>query len=150
MELAIEEQVPVLRFPEFDGEWKEKKVKDVLKRVSLPVKVAESEYYREIGIRSHGKGVFHKEPVTGKSLGDKRVFWVQEDTFIVNIVFAWEQAVAKTTKDEVGFIASHRFPMYEPLDNQSYLDYMVYFFLTKRGKSLLELASPGGEHTAKN
>ena len=100
--------------------------------------------YEQIGIRSHGKGLFYKEAVTGKSLGNKRVFWVKENAFVVNIVFAWEQAVAKTTVKEIDKIASHRFPMYLPIDNQSNVDYLLHFFLTKKGKLLLELASPGG------
>jgi type I restriction enzyme S subunit len=41
-------------------------------------------------------------------------------------------------------IASHRFPMYSPVETQSDLDYLLQFFLTRKGKSLLELASPGG------
>src|SRR6185295_17588048 len=91
-----------------------------------------------------GKGIFHKNPVTGKERGNKRVFWVEPDLFILNIVFAWEQAVAKTTKYELGTIASHRFPMFRPKADLLKLDFLVLLFLTKRGKSLLELASPGG------
>lgn len=100
--------------------------------------------YQEIGIRSHAKGIFHKEPVTGKSLGNKSVFWIEPDCFVVNIVFAWEQAVAKTTETEVGMIASHRFPMYKPKEGILDLDYLLYFFKSAKGKNLLELASPGG------
>jgi len=136
--------IPELRFPEFKGEWKIKKFGELIERISNPVKVELEKMYQQIGIRSHGKGIFHKEFVDGKILGNKRVFWVKEDVLIVNIVFAWEQAVAKTTKDEIGMIASHRFPMYLPIKTQSDLNYLLYFFLTKRGKSLLELASPGG------
>jgi len=137
-------KVPVLRFPEFKGEWEVKKIGSITERVSNPVEVEEDTLYQQIGIRSHGKGIFHKELVDGKSLGNKRVFWVQKDVFIVNIVFAWEQAVAKTSSREVGMVASHRFPMYSPLANKSDLNYLLYFFLTKKGKTLLELASPGG------
>lgn len=113
-------------------------------RVSNPVEVEPNRLYTQIGIRSHGKGLFHKEPVSGKELGKKRVFWVDEDLFVVNIVFAWEQAVAKTTKKELGTIASHRFPMFRPKSDLLDLDFMLLSFLTKRGKALLEIASPGG------
>lgn len=101
-------------------------------------------YYQEIGIRSHAKGIFHKEPVTGKSLGNKSVFWIEPDCFVVNIVFAWEHAIAKTTEAEKGMIASHRFPMYKPKEGVLDLDYLLYFFKSAKGKNLLELASPGG------
>lgn len=87
-----------------------KKISNVLERVTDPVIPEENKYYHEIGIRSHGKVIFHKEPVTGKSLGNKRVFRIHRDCFIVNIVFAWEQAVAKTTDSELGMIASQPVP----------------------------------------
>ena len=135
--------IPKLRFHKFSKEWQKKQIGDVLLRVSIPVKVDNLTFYRQIGIRSHGKGIFHKEAVTGATLGNKRVFWIKPDLFVLNIVFAWEQAIAKTTMNEKGMIASHRFPMYSP--NEHYLlDYIFYFFLTKKGKNLLGLASPGG------
>ncbi|MFZ4779993.1 MAG: restriction endonuclease subunit S, partial [Terrimicrobiaceae bacterium] len=100
--------------------------------------------YREIGVRSHGKGIFHKPPVTGESLGDKRVFHCQPGTLVFNIVFAWEQAVAVLSESERGFIASHRFPMFQGRKNQASEAYYLLFFKTRRGKEQLTIASPGG------
>jgi type I restriction enzyme S subunit len=137
-----------LKFKDDSGkpfpQWKEMEVKKILKRYSEPVIVDSEKYYIQIGIRSHGKGIFYKEPVQGKILGNKRVFWIKEDLLTLNIVFAWERAIAKTSKNEIGMIASHRFPMYKPVDAVLDLDYILYFFLTPRGKYYLELASPGG------
>lgn len=140
------ETVPHFRFPDFRNspEWKKQRVSSILDKVSRPVTVDLNEAYRQIGIRSHGKGIFHKEPVSGEQLGNKRVFWVEEDAFVVNIVFAWEQAVAKTSNAEKGMIASHRFPMYKSKKNKSNVDFIGHFFLTTKGKNLLVLASPGG------
>lgn len=103
-----------------------------------------NELYTQIGIRSHGKGLFYKEPVAGAALGNKAVFWIEPDCFIVNIVFAWEQAIGKTTQSEVGMIGSHRFPMYRPVNDRVDIDYLISYFLTKRGTDILEAASPGG------
>lgn len=119
-------------------------IKDCLQRIENQVEVNPSELYTQIGIRSHGKGLFYKEPVTGKSLGNKSVFWIEPDCFVLNIVFAWEQAIGKTTQAEVGMIGSHRFPMYHSVDNTVDIDYLIYYFLTKRGTDILEAASPGG------
>ncbi|WP_259272592.1 restriction endonuclease subunit S [Klebsiella pneumoniae] len=122
----------------------EHKIEDILARFVSPVSVSKIEKYREIGIRSHGRGLFHKEEVSGAELGDKRVFWIKKDAVIFNIVFAWEQAVAITSSKDEGCIASHRFPMYLPKDNKCNTDYIRRYFLTKKGKYLLEFASPGG------
>jgi len=124
--------------------WRMVKLRHLVKRVRKPVKVKADQKYREIGIFSHGKGLFYKEEKTGSSLGNKRVYWIEPDCFVANIVFAWEQAIAKTTNAERGMIASHRFPMYKPIEGRLDLDYLVYFFKTPKGKYLLGLASPGG------
>lgn len=110
----------------------------------VPLTPTPSLKYREIGVRSHGKGIFHKPPVTGESLGDKRVFHCQPGTLVFNIVFAWEQAVAVISDNEKGFIASHRFPMFQGKNNQASEAYYLLFFKTRRGKEQLEIASPGG------
>lgn len=135
---------PALRFPGFKTPWRHTAVSALLEKQSVPVDVDVAQSYRQIGVRSHGKGIFHKESVTGAELGDKRVFHVVPDALVVNIVFAWEQAVALTTKAEAGFVASHRFPMFTEKDGNSYLPFLRHMFLTKRGKLLLEMASPGG------
>ena len=125
-------------------DWTEYTIGGCLERVERPVDVQADEMYTQIGIRSHGKGLFYKEPVTGESLGNKAVYWVEPDCFVLNIVFAWEQAISKTTQNEVGMIGSHRFPMYRPIDGRVDVDYLITYMLTKRGKDILEAASPGG------
>ena len=126
------------------GDWDVYMLGDCLSRVERPVEVKPNELYTQIGIRSHGKGLFYKEPIAGATLGNKAVFWIEPDCFIVNIVFAWEQAIGKTTQSEVGMIGSHRFPMYRPVNDRVDIDYLISYFLTKRGTDILEAASPGG------
>jgi type I restriction enzyme S subunit len=135
---------PELRFPEFADEYSIKTISDITTRVVNPVSVEAGVEYTQIGIRSHGRGIFHKDKTTSVDIGNKRVFWIEPNLFIVNIVFAWEQAVAVTSDDDVGKIASHRFPMFKAKNNEVTTEYLHRFFLTKRGKHLLGLASPGG------
>ena len=124
--------------------WSVRTIAECLERVERPVDVQANKMYTQIGIRSHGKGLFYKEPVTGDSLGNKAVFWIEPNCFILNIVFAWEQAIGKTTQAEVGMIGSHRFPMYRPTKGNLDIDYLIFYLLTKRGTDILEAASPGG------
>lgn len=119
-------------------------VAELLERDSRPVRVESEAIYTEIGIRSHGRGVFHKEPVSGAQIGDKRVFQVVENALVLNIVFAWEQAIALTSRRDAGLIASHRFPMYRPKAGTCDLRFVYHYFMCPRGKELLDLASPGG------
>ena len=138
------EKEPKLRLDGFTGAWKEFKCEDIFDRVGKLVEKETGVVYREIGIRSHGKGLFYKDTISGEELGNKRVYWIEPDCFIVNIVFAWERAVAKTTMNEIGMIASHRFPMYKPKAGIADLEFITKFFITNKGKEILELASPGG------
>lgn len=128
----------------YPRDWQETTIGDVFDRVSKPVDVEPKSTYQEIGIRSHGKGIFAKKSVVGALLGEKRVYSVEPDCLILNIVFAWEQAVAKTTSSELGKVVSHRFPMYRPKPGRIDVDFALYFFKSKWGKNLLEIASPGG------
>lgn len=124
--------------------WRTAKLGELLERIVKPVKVAADSIYQEIGIRSHGRGVFHKDPVSGEELAEKRVFSVVEDSLVLNIVFAWEHAVAMTSRRDVGLIASHRFPMYLARDGKCDLRFVLHYLLSPQGKELLDLASPGG------
>ena len=119
-------------------------ISDCLEKMDSPVDVEPKTLYTQIGIRSHGMGLFYKEPISGKELGNKAFFWIIPNCFILNIVFAWEQAIGKTTEKERGMIGSHRFPMYHPINDAVDIDYLLYYFMTKRGTDILEAASPGG------
>ena len=134
-----------LRFQEYSNRVHEQiPLNHVLEKISDSVIPSANEMYREIGVRSHGKGLFHKEPVSGESLGNKRVYRVVPGCLTVNIVFAWERAVAITTEREDGMIVSHRFPMFRPNPDRLLTEYALLYLLSKKGSEALELASPGG------
>jgi len=97
---------------------------------SEPIKTSQVTYRPPMPVEQHARTTTSHQY---RSLGNKRVFRVHPDCFIVNIVFAWEQAVAKTSANEIGMIASHRFPMFRPKNNQCNIDYLTYFFKTPRG-----------------
>jgi len=87
--------------------------------------------------------VFHKEPIRGSGLGGKKVFHVSPGDLVLNIVFAWEGAVAVLTDNEKGMIASHRFPTFRHNANRVDLDYLLMILQTDHGRALMSLNSPG-------
>ena len=124
-------------------DWPVVKLHRLISRVSRPVNVRRGSTYREIGIRSWGKGIFHKEPTTGASLAEKRVFYVNPGDLVLNIVFAWEGAVAVVSEHERGMIASHRFPTFDHVHALADLDYLLMFLQSEHGRALMSLNSPG-------
>jgi type I restriction enzyme, S subunit len=99
--------------------------------------------YREIGIRSFGRGVFHKERVTGEEIGDKRVFSIEPGDLLFSNVFAWEGAVALAGVAESGMIGSHRFMTYVVNDALADARYLKHYFTSEAGLEIIRRASPG-------
>lgn len=108
-----------------------------------PVEVQLDRFYEEIGIRSFGRGVFHKDPVSGAELGSKRVFHIEPGDLLLSNVFAWEGAVAVAGQSERGKIGSHRFMTYTPVDDRIDPTWASWFFRSEPGLELIRKASPG-------
>lgn len=127
-----------------NSSWPRYPMKEVAPLVRRPVKVDPAEAYREIGIRSFGRGVFHKPLITGLEIGSKRVFSIQPGDLLFNIVFAWEGAVAVAGEQERGTIGSHRFLTCVPDSARADPRYLAWWFSRDEGRDQLLHASPGG------
>ena len=116
---------------------------EVAKLVRRPVATKPDEHYPETGIRSFGKGTFHKPALTGTQLGNKRIFKIKAGDLVFMNVFAWEGAIAVAQPEDDGRVASHRFMTHEALPDQATADFLCYHFLTEPGLEQIRGASPG-------
>jgi type I restriction enzyme, S subunit len=119
------------------------RVGDVIELIRRPVDVIPGEVYREIGLRSFGKGVFHKPSVSGEELGSKKVFYIAPGDLLFSSVFAWEGAVALASERELGLIGSHRFMTYRVDAQKADSRYLRYYFSAGPGLQAIRDASPG-------
>lgn len=119
------------------------RVGDVLTLTRRAIEVHLTESYEEVGIRSFGRGVFHKEPVSGAQLGSKRVFRIEPGDLVLSNVFAWEGAVAVADQTDRGKIGSHRFMTYTPVDDRIDTNWASWYFRSEPGLELIRQASPG-------
>lgn len=117
---------------------------DVAPLVRRPVAVETSGVYPELGIRSFGKGPFHKPALTGAEVGSKRLFRIESGDLLFNIVFAWEGAVAVARSIDHGRVGSHRFLTCVPKTSVATSQFLRFHFLTEDGLRSLGEASPGG------
>lgn len=100
--------------------------------------------YPELGIRSFGKGTFHKPPLSGGDVGTKRLFRIEPDDLLFSNVFAWEGAIAIAQPGDAGRLGSHRFISCVPDCRLTSADFLRYYFLTDEGMLKIGEASPGG------
>ncbi|MBZ0283115.1 MAG: restriction endonuclease subunit S [Anaerolineae bacterium] len=116
---------------------------NILKLERRRVNLDPDTLYTEIGVRSFGKGIFHKEPRTGLEVGDKDLYQVQEGDFILQITFAWEGAVGLASKQEDGMYCSTRFPTFRVNTAICEPKYLLFYFKTPDGVAQLGNISPG-------
>ena len=119
-------------------------MEEVAPLIRRPIAVCFEDSYPELGIRSFGKGTFHKPPILGAALGTKRIFRIEADDLLFNIVFAWEGAVAVARREDHGWVGSHRFLTCVPRRGVATSNFLRFHFLTDEGIEALGSASPGG------
>ncbi len=112
--------------------------------VRRPVVIDPDAAYPELGVRSFGKGTFHKPSLPGIEVGTKKLFTVEAGDLVFNIVFAWEGAVAVATEADAGRVGSHRFLTCIPDPSRATSDFLRFWFLGEEGMLALGQASPGG------
>ena len=118
-------------------------LEQVASLVRRAIKTKPNEEYEEMGIRSFGKGTFRKPVLTGKQIGNKRIYRINEGDLVFSNVFAWEKAIAVTRKEDHGRVGSHRFITYTPHEGKATSEFLCYHFLCERGIEDIRAASPG-------
>ena len=100
--------------------------------------------YPELGIRSFGKGTFHKPLLSGAEVGTKRLYRIEPGDLLFSNVFAWEGAIAIAKPEDAGRLGSHRFMTCQANPARTSAEFLRYYFLTDDGLLKIGEASPGG------
>lgn len=117
---------------------------EVAPLVRRPVEIDLEGTYPELGVRSFGKGTFHKPDLPGAEVGNKKLFRIDAGDLLFNIVFAWEGAVAVAQPEDDGRVGSHRFLSCVPAPDMATVEFLRFYFSTREGLQKLGEASPGG------
>lgn len=125
------------------GESDRKALKEIAPLIRRSFKIDPECEYPELGIRSFGKGTFHKPSIRGDELNGKRLFKIEPGDLLFSNVFAWEGAVAVAQPEDQGRYGSHRFISREPVEGVASADFLFYYFTTAEGIEQLGKASPG-------
>lgn len=117
---------------------------DALELVRERVDVEPTKLYSKIGVRSFGRGIFHYEPRPGDELGKLRFFALRPKELVLSNIKAWEGAIAVSSDDDAGLVASNRFLTYQPrLPAKVDVRYVRFLLLSDQGLAHIQKASPG-------
>jgi len=108
-----------------------------------PVKIDKAAMCPELGIRSFGKGTFHKPPISGANLGRKRLFHIKPGDLVLSNVFSWEGAIAVVQDADAGRVGSHRYITCVPDPDVATAEFLRCWLLTDEGMAYILEASPG-------
>ncbi len=121
-----------------------RRIVDVLELQREPIAVEYSRVYRQVGIRSFGRGLIRYPALPGNQLSKLRFFRFPVGALIVSNIKAWEGAIALSDAGDEGRIASNRFLPYVPRKNVEIdLRFVCAYLLSDAGLALLGAASPG-------
>lgn len=124
--------------------WDGMRLGDIAPLIRRPVEICPDATYPELGLRSYGKGTFHKPALLGSEVGNKRLFEIKAGDLMFSNVFAWEGAVAIAKPEDDGRYGSHRYITCVVDKSRADTSYIYRYLITPAGITSLSLASPGG------
>ncbi|MEW6100205.1 MAG: restriction endonuclease subunit S [Pseudomonadota bacterium] len=138
------EHLLALRFRDVIADAPLRPMAEVAPLVRREVSIDPDGIYPELGIRSFGKGTFHKPPLSGGEVGTKRLYRIEPGDLLFSNVFAWEGAIAIAKPTDAGRFGSHRFITCRAASDLATAEFLRYYFLTDDGMLKIGEASPGG------
>ena len=125
--------------------WPRVNLGDVAPIVRRSVDIRHEDVYPELGIRSFGRGTFHKSPLSGTDAGTKRLFRIEPGDLVLSNVFAWEGAIAVASPADVGRFGSHRFITCVTDPERAIAEFLKFYLTASpEGQEQVRRASPGG------
>lgn len=116
---------------------------EVAPLVRRPVEIDLDCTYPELGVRSFGRGTFHKPDLIGAELSWQKPFLVQEGDLVFSNIKAWEGAFAVAGPNDHGRVGSHRYLTCVPVDGLATAEFIWFYLQTHEGISKVQAASPG-------
>lgn len=107
------------------------------------IEINPDESYRKAGMYNRGRGIFLRDAVSGKEMGDSKFQRIHSGRLMLSGQFAWEDAVFVTSfKDEEG-VASHRYYLLKSENKDVPVEYLFGYFISQKGFTDLQQCSHG-------
>ena len=116
---------------------------EVAPLVRRPVEIQLDKSYPELGVRSFGRGTFHKPVLQGAQLTWQKLFRVEEGDLVFSNIKAWEGAFAVAGSNDHGRVGSHRYLTCVPMACTMTPQFLWYYLQSREGLEQVQEASPG-------
>lgn len=113
--------------------------------VKREVEINFDDDYPELGVRSFGKGVFHKPTLKGVDLPEWQKFYrIEKDDLIFNVRKSWEGSIGVASDEDHGRVASHNsYLTCIPVEGVVTSQFLCFYFLSKEGLMQIDSGSRG-------
>lgn len=116
---------------------------EVAPLIRRPVEIQPDGAYPELGVRSFGRGTFHKPVLRGGDLSWQKLFGIEKGDLVFSNIKAWEGAFAVAGDDDHGRVGSHRYLTCVPNPETATADFLWFYLQSPEGLSAVQAASPG-------
>lgn len=116
---------------------------EVAPLIRRPVQIEPDGAYPELGVRSFGRGTFHKPVLRGGDLSWQKLFGIEKGDLVFSNIKAWEGAFAVAGVDDHGRVGSHRYLTCVPNPETATADFLWFYLQSPEGLSAVQSASPG-------
>ena len=116
---------------------------EVAPLVRRPVEIDPAQSYPELGVRSFGRGTFHKPALDGSKLTWQKLFLIQESDLVFSNIKAWEGAFAVAKPEDDNRVGSHRYLTCVPIENIVTANFVWFYLQSQAGLEKVAAASPG-------
>lgn len=99
-------------------------------------------FYMKTGMYNRGRGIFRREPMLGRDMGDSTFQRIHSGSLMISGQFAWEAAVYITGKQDENGVASHRYYLLDAVKEVP-IEYLWCFLMSGFGQLTMQLCSHG-------
>jgi hypothetical protein len=131
-------------------DWGIKRVGDLIFQLSEKHPVEANKFYKLVGVKWYGGGVFCRENVKGIEISAKYLYPLIPNAFIYNRLFAWKESFAVVPETFSGYYVSNEFPQFSVNNQEIIPEFLCLIFLTKKVIKAVNSASVGSSAISRN
>ena len=82
--MSVDNMLPEIRFKGFSGEWKNKKIGEILAEIKRPIELMDRESYQLVTVKRRNEGVVPRAVLKGENILVKNYFTVRAGDFLIS------------------------------------------------------------------